>query len=143
MEPCTQPRETPQAGAERRQGGRRWEFSADLLVILALIFATAWVGYPLIRDADHMESLRRREAAVEQLTRGLRSDPRFTHVGVSVYMCKHALVVGEVDCAETYADLKRLIIASKREKEIVLSVRYPHLVDEEQGPVVYADDETI
>ena len=37
----------------------------------------------------------------------------------------------------------KLILSSKREKEIILSVRYPHLVAEQEDPVVYADDETI
>jgi len=112
-------------------------------VILILIVATAWVGWPLVRDANHMDSLRRREASVEQLTRGLRADARFTHVGVSVYSCKHPTVMGEVDCAETYADLKKLIVSCERKKEIILSVRYPHLAAGEEDPVVYADDETI
>jgi len=143
MDACTQSTQTSQVGPTPRSEGRKWQFKIDLIVILALIIATVWVGYPLIKDANRMESLRQREASVEQLTRGLRADARFVHVGVSVYVCKHPLVVGEVDCGETYADLKKLILSSKREKEIILSVRYPHLVSEEEDPVVYADDETI
>src|SRR5258705_12331756 len=99
MDANKQSTQASQVAPAPRPEARGWDLKIDLMVILALIVATVWVGYPLIKDANRMESLRQREASVEQLTRGLRADARFTHVGVSVYSCKHPTVMGGVDCS--------------------------------------------
>ena len=115
-----------------------------VLVLFAIAIVLTWVGYPQIK-AEHarLAKINKGRLFQREFQPKLKADPRFERIGVVVSTGGNTLVMGEVDSAQTYVELKRLALSCERKDEVHLTISFPDSVPGAEELIAFTHSEML